>query len=134
VDDYSGVMMLLTIKLTSFGFNVLDGRTDQTKLSGYNKRMMVTEYPTLVEYFGWIFFFGGFLVGPSSEYMDYKRFITMQVFDVKGNRRVPSPFKATLLLLGKSLLFMAVIAFLSPYFNSPTIDSDTWRQLSFMRK
>ncbi|KAI8887147.1 MBOAT-domain-containing protein [Backusella circina FSU 941] len=135
VNDYSGVMMLLTIKLTSFGFNVLDGRTtDQSKLLGYNKRMMVIEYPTLVEYFGWIFFFGGFLVGPSSEYMDYKRFITMQVFEVKGKRHVPSPFRATLFLLLKSLSFMAVIAFLSPYFSSAAIDSDTWRQLSFIRK
>lgn len=135
-NDFSGAMMIVTIKLTSFGFNVLDGRTeDQSQLYGYNKKMKVDRYPTLIEFFGWMFFFGGFLVGPTSEFMDYMRFTTMEMFKTKdGKTMVPSTVKQTLLLVAKSLVFIFFIVFLSPYCNSASIDTDSWRKLSFVTK
>lgn len=128
--------MIATIKLTSYGFNVLDGRTqDQSQLYGYNKRMKVNRYPTLVEFFGWMFFFGGFLVGPTSEFMDYMRFVTMDMFRTKeGKMQVPSTIKQTLILVVKSLFFVAFIMLLSPYCNSASIDTDSWRSLSLVKK
>ncbi|KAI7900050.1 MBOAT, membrane-bound O-acyltransferase family-domain-containing protein, partial [Cokeromyces recurvatus] len=134
-NDYSGMLMIATIKLTSFGFNVADGRTkDQTILSSYNQRMKIERYPTLIEFFGWMFFFGGFLVGPTSEFMDYMRFVTMQMFQVKGKTKVPVPIKQTLFLIIKSLLFIAAVVVISPYYSSANIDSDAWRSLSFVKK
>ena len=123
-NDYSGTLMIATVKLTSFGFNVADGRTkNQAILSSYNKRMKVERYPTLIEFYGWMFFFGGFLVGPTSEFIDYMRFISMQMFEVKGKVHVPSPVKQTLFLIAKSLCFVAVIVTVAPYYNSADVGS-----------
>jgi lysophospholipid acyltransferase len=131
-NDYSGAMMLATIKLTSFAFNVADGRTkDQTLLSSYNKRMKIDKCPSLLEFFGWIFFFGGFLVGPISEYMDYMRFVTMDMFN---NKQVPSTIKPTLWLPLKSVFFIAVIVKVLPYYNSASIDTEAWKNISFLKK
>ena len=67
--------MVAIIKSSSFGFNVTDSRiaaaSGTTTINAHNKRMKITKYPSLIEYFGWICFFGGFLVDPTSEYMDY---------------------------------------------------------------
>ncbi|KAI9483586.1 MAG: MBOAT, membrane-bound O-acyltransferase family-domain-containing protein [Benjaminiella poitrasii] len=134
-NDYSGALMIATIKLTSFGFNVADGRTkDQSTLSSYNQRMKIERYPTLIEFYGWMFFFGGFLVGPTSEFMDYMRFVTMQMFEVKGKTKIPYALNQTLFLIGKSLIFVAAIVFITPKFSSTKIDSDEWRSLSFTNK
>ncbi|KAI8643651.1 MBOAT, membrane-bound O-acyltransferase family-domain-containing protein [Parasitella parasitica] len=134
-NDYSGILMIATVKLTSFGFNVADGRTkNQALLSSYNVRMKVERYPTLLEFYGWMFFFGGFLVGPTSEFMDYMRFISMQMFLVKGKVHVPSSGKQTLFLVAKSLCFVTVIVTVAPYYNSASISSAAFADLSFGKK
>ncbi|KAI8977287.1 MBOAT, membrane-bound O-acyltransferase family-domain-containing protein [Mycotypha africana] len=136
IKDYSGILMLVTIKLTSYGFNVEDGRTqDQHLLSSYNKRMKIDRYPTLIEFFGWIFFFGGFLVGPTSEFMDYMRFATLKMFETKdGKVLVPLGVKPTMLNMLKSICFIGVIVFMSPYCNAGAVDSAHFRQLSYFNK
>ncbi|KAK4509413.1 Pantothenate kinase [Mucor velutinosus] len=134
-NDYSGTLMIATVKLTSFGFNVADGRTkNQAVLSSYNKRMKVEQYPTLIEFYGWMFFFGGFLVGPTSEFMDYMRFISMQMFEVKGKIHAPSPVKQTLFLIAKSLCFVAIIVTVAPYYNSADVGFVAFADLSFGKK
>ncbi|RKP27299.1 MBOAT, membrane-bound O-acyltransferase family-domain-containing protein, partial [Syncephalis pseudoplumigaleata] len=56
--DFSAAHMILVIKLTSFAFNILSKHQMQ-------KRIM--EMPSLLEYYGYVFFFGSFLVGPAFE-------------------------------------------------------------------
>jgi len=41
--------------------------------------------PSILEYLGYIFFFGGFLVGPAFEFMDYHRFSNMEIFHIDNN-------------------------------------------------
>lgn len=128
--------MIATIKLTSFGFNVADGRTkNQALLSSYNKRMKIERYPTFIEFFGWMFFFGGFLVGPTSEYMDYMRFVTMDMFDVKDNKKkLPSAVRQTGWLIIKSLMFVGVIVTVAPSYSSAHVDTAMWRELPLLKK
>jgi lysophospholipid acyltransferase len=38
--------------------------------------------PSILEYLGYIFFFGGFMVGPAFEFMDYRKFTNMELFRV----------------------------------------------------
>lgn len=38
--------------------------------------------PSILEYLGYIFFFGGFMVGPAFEFMDYRQFTNMEMFRV----------------------------------------------------
>ncbi|KAJ1653406.1 Lysophospholipid acyltransferase [Dispira simplex] len=74
--DYSGAHMVLVIKLTSFSFNVADGRVGSNQvLSSRQQTKAIQRMPTLMEFMGYIFFFGNFLVGPAIEYRDYIAFV-----------------------------------------------------------
>ncbi|KAI9286153.1 membrane bound O-acyltransferase [Umbelopsis sp. AD052] len=116
--DHTGPQMVLVIKLTSFAFNVFDATQPSEKLTDYNKTMMVREFPSVIEYYGWVLFFGGFIAGPANEYMDYKRFVTMEVFrDANGKIVRPSATKATLKLFAQGLFFILILATVAPHFS-----------------
>ena len=110
--DYSGALMIVSIKLSSFGFNIRDGRMGA--VTDYNKRMQIKQYPSCIEYFGWIFFFGGFLTGPTCEYMDYIRY-THHFFLSKDAHL--SPWPATLRVLAKSLAIIVFLILVAPSYS-----------------
>lgn len=83
--DTTGPQMVLVIKLTSFAFNVYDGRRPAHELTSYQKLKSVTKMPSILEYLGFIFFFGGFMVGPAFEFMDYRQFTNMEMFKIDNN-------------------------------------------------
>ncbi|KAI8069350.1 MBOAT, membrane-bound O-acyltransferase family-domain-containing protein [Gongronella butleri] len=128
--DYSGMMMIATIKLTMYGFNVLDGRRQQG-LTAYNEQMKISSYPTLLEYFGWLFFFGGYLVGPSCEYMDYIRFTHL---DDKARRQLPSPAKPALMIVARSLLFIAILVTCGPKYNFDVLLKAEWESMPYLKR
>jgi len=63
--DISGVQMLLTIKLTSFAYEYSDSSVDDKPKS----------LPDLLGWYGYIYFFPSFLVGPTLSYHEYETFI-----------------------------------------------------------
>uniref|UniRef100_A0A7S1CCL7 Lysophospholipid acyltransferase n=1 Tax=Bicosoecida sp. CB-2014 TaxID=1486930 RepID=A0A7S1CCL7_9STRA len=95
--DYTGPQMLLTIKLTSLGFNFHDGTTDRARLEADAKRKpaadddartakkitmrartcqdrlehAVDEMPSILEFFGWVYCFQNFLAGPAVDLREY---------------------------------------------------------------
>ncbi|CAG8595100.1 11823_t:CDS:2 [Funneliformis mosseae] len=87
--DTTGPQMVLVIKLTSFAFNVYDGRRPINELTSYQRSKAIPSIPSILEFFGYIFFFGGFLVGPAFEFMDYRRFTNMEMFRIENNSTEP---------------------------------------------
>lgn len=89
VFDFTGTQMVLTMKLTSFAYNVYDGigdrknvfpeqpHTDKNKAKVYanRRKFAIEKLPNLLEYFGYVYCFSCILAGPAFEYMDYKRSI-----------------------------------------------------------
>jgi lysophospholipid acyltransferase len=139
--DYSGMMMIATIKLTMFGFNVQDGRVSiqqggkkkHLPLTSYNEQMKITKFPTLLEFSGWMFFFGGFLVGPACEYMDYLRFTSQQHLQRKQGG-IPSSAKPTIMILAKSALSIGILLSCSAKYNVPLMLKPEWQAGSFAKK
>lgn len=124
--DYSGALMIITIKLSSYGFNVTDGR--MTQLTAHNEQMKISEYPTLIQYFGWLFYFAGFLTGPSCEYMDYLRLV---------ESKRTSPLNETgpaLKRFIKSCFFIVALIYLAPTFNYFQALKPEWSSHSFWYK
>lgn len=120
--------MIITIKLSSYGFNVLDGLpANQNKLSSHTQKMCIVTYPTILEYYGWVFFFAGFLAGPTCEYMDYIRFTNSP--EKEYSSRLPA-----LKRLGKSLIFMVLLVLLAPRFNYFEALKPAWKSHSFWYK
>ncbi|KAI8814739.1 MBOAT, membrane-bound O-acyltransferase family-domain-containing protein [Cladochytrium replicatum] len=72
--DDSGPSMILTIKLTMYAWSVYDGSKPANSLIEEVRDTAIRDPPTLLEFLGYILFFGGWLVGPAFEFEDYRRF------------------------------------------------------------
>ncbi|KAH8431261.1 lysophospholipid acyltransferase [Aspergillus melleus] len=82
VVDITGAQMVLVMKLTSFCWNVHDGRLPQDQLSDPQKYAAITKFPSILDYLGYVLFFPSLFGGPSFEYVDYRRWIDTTLFDV----------------------------------------------------
>ncbi|KAF9883310.1 lysophospholipid acyltransferase [Aspergillus nanangensis] len=82
VVDITGAQMVLVMKLSSFCWNIHDGRLPQAQLSDPQKYAAITEFPSIMNYLGYILFFPALFGGPSFEYVDYRRWIDTTLFDV----------------------------------------------------
>lgn len=90
--DFTGVQMVLTMKLTSFGYNVQDGarkvKADEDKSPADNKmvdknslakkkiresqdKYAIRQLPNPLEFFSYAFCFAQLMVGPAFEYSDF---------------------------------------------------------------
>ncbi|TFY69479.1 hypothetical protein EVJ58_g386 [Rhodofomes roseus] len=78
--EITGPQMVLTMKLTTFAWNVYDGRRPTEELDKWQTEKRVAEYPSLLAFLGFAFYFPGFLVGPSLEYADYDTLVHGTLF------------------------------------------------------
>ncbi|CAO3634735.1 unnamed protein product [Cunninghamella echinulata] len=140
--DYSGALMVAIMKLSSYGFNIQDGREkNKSLIHPFHLRMQINTYPSLVSFFGWIFFFGGVLAGPTCDYMDYIRLITLPLIETspktltEKQRQIKlscwNPVK--IVLLKVSIMIMGLI-FIHPTFNFPAILSDQYNNYPFYKR
>ncbi|KAI9266576.1 MBOAT, membrane-bound O-acyltransferase family-domain-containing protein [Phascolomyces articulosus] len=127
--DYSGALMILTIKFTSFGFNVADGRSGA--VTDYNKRMKIDPFPSPIEYLGWLCYFAGFLVGPTCEYMDYYRFTNY--FFVSPSKHL-SPYRPAFQKFVFFLVTAWLVAFVGQHYNYFRMMEDDFAASPFYKK
>ncbi|KAL7716640.1 Membrane-bound O-acyltransferase (MBOAT) family protein [Entamoeba marina] len=75
------VQMIMLIKLC----------VDSTQKSAYHKKYRISpeNFPSILEYFGYVFFFPAYFCGPCIEYITYKQFVDMSLFE-DNNRKLPS--------------------------------------------
>lgn len=83
VFDFTGTQMVLTMKLTSFAYNLYDGTYDKARVFGSHddkkkariysdrKKFALQSLPNPLEFFGYIYCFTCILAGPAFEYSDY---------------------------------------------------------------
>ncbi|KAJ7672880.1 MBOAT, membrane-bound O-acyltransferase family-domain-containing protein [Mycena rosella] len=93
--EVTGPQMVLTMKLTTFAWNVYDGRRPAADLDKWQTSKRVTNFPSLLEFLGYSFYFPGILVGPYLDYADYMDLINETVFKTlavkgKSGRNVPA--------------------------------------------
>lgn len=125
--DFTGPQMLLVIKLTSFAYNYYDGvvdkRGDQPGLSpakarvyAGRKKLALTEIPSLLEYFGYVYSFTTFLAGPAFEIREYLDATSGRKFLLQGRTQQPSSLFAAFSKLLVGVFFMALYSQLGPLF------------------
>jgi hypothetical protein len=92
--DFTGTQMVLTMKLTSFAYNLYDGTADKArvfpdkphadkkdaKLYAERQRFAITRLPNPLEFFGYVYCFTCILAGPAFEYNDYIKSIDGSIF------------------------------------------------------
>jgi len=89
--DFSAPLMVLIIKLTSYGFCVHDSYREKEgeELSPRQKNYKVDEPASLLEFYGWVLFFPGFFGGPAVEFSDYRRYMDGSMFKDCPEGRIP---------------------------------------------
>lgn len=101
--DFTGPQMLLTLKLTTMAVDLYDGTKPAEELKGYAKLMNLKKLPNIFEFYGYVYFFGGFLAGPAFNCREYLEFIDGSLYKDAPNGKMPNPIvpfiKNTLLLV-----------------------------------
>ncbi|KAM5353757.1 hypothetical protein ACJ41O_000407 [Fusarium nematophilum] len=144
--DVTGAQMVLLMKLSAFCWNVADGQLPEDQLSDFQRKGMLKELPSVLDYAGWVLFFPALFAGPSFDFTDYRRWLDTTMFDVspevdpskkppvRKKRKIPrsggpAAWKAAsgLFLIG---MFMALGASYYPAF----LTSDSFMDYNFPRR
>ncbi|KAJ3301898.1 lysophospholipid acyltransferase [Blyttiomyces sp. JEL0837] len=73
--DHTVPMMIVVQKVTNFAWACYDGSRPARELSPHQQKTQIKSPPTLLSFLGFIFFFPGFLVGPSFDFKAYQQYI-----------------------------------------------------------
>jgi lysophospholipid acyltransferase len=84
--------MLITSKVIMLFFDLYDGTKPLENLSDFQKKNCLKKKPTLFEFYGYIYFFPSFLVGPVFNMKEYLDFIDMSLFETVPNKKQPKSF------------------------------------------
>ncbi|KAJ5934032.1 Membrane bound O-acyl transferase MBOAT [Penicillium verhagenii] len=98
------------------------------------KYSAITEFPSMMDYAGYVLFFPSLFAGPSFEYVDYRRWLDTTLFDVPPgtdpSKRAPPAFKKALV----GLLWIGAFVYLGSIFTTDFVLSDEFLQYGFPRR
>lgn len=63
-----------------FAFSFHDAQQPIDKVLPHHRARSIAKLPSLLEYFGFVYFFCGFSTGPVFDYREYEEFISLQMF------------------------------------------------------
>lgn len=144
--DITGAQMVMVMKLSSFCWNVHDGRLPPEQLSDPQKYAAIREFPGLLDYLGYILFFPSLFGGPSFEYNDYRRWIDTTLFDVppgtdpskvpptRKKRKIPRSGTPATKKAVMGLVWIFVFLQLNSVYNQGTVQEESYLQLGFFRR
>jgi len=140
--DFLRTQMVITMKLTSFAYNLYDGTYDykkvfatdhnpkEAKMYAQRKKFAITSLPSLLEFLGYVYCFPCILVGPAFEYNDYIRPINGDAFLLpppvtsseggQGREKTvkrPSTFLPALQRLATGVFFMGLYLYFIPSYD-----------------
>jgi hypothetical protein len=136
--DFTGTQMVITMKLTSFAYNLYDGTTDHEKvfitpptskearICQQRKKFAIEKLPNPLEFFGYVFCFTCLLAGPAFEYKDYVDAIDgtaylKTVSTEKENKKKeivkPSPMIPAMQSFGISMICLALHLTINMVYN-----------------
>ncbi|KAF8681605.1 membrane-bound acyltransferase family [Rhizoctonia solani] len=152
--EITGTQMVLVIKLSTFAWNIYDGRQPTESLDHSQLATRVQEYPSLLEFLGYVFYFPGLLVGPAFEFVSYRSLIDETIFVPpesssnggsqvsekndsvpKIKRRVPAGRKRVAYLkFAQGLVFLLLFTLFNPQFNYGMSVDPKWSARPFWYK
>ncbi|CRG88775.1 lysophospholipid acyltransferase [Talaromyces islandicus] len=146
VVDITGPQMVLVMKLSAFCWNVHDGRLPQSQLTDAQKYAAVTEFPSVLDYAGYVLFFPSLFGGPAFDYIDYRRWIDTTLFDVppgtdpskvpptRKKRRIPRSGRPATKKLVMGLLWILAFLQIGGMYPAEIVLNDEYMQYSLLRR
>ncbi|KAI0069105.1 MBOAT-domain-containing protein [Artomyces pyxidatus] len=141
--EITGPQMVLVTKLSTFAWNVWDGRRPVEDLDKWQMQMRVSTFPSLLEFLGFAFYFPGALVGPYLEYAAYKSLIDETLFQVSGptpaetprRRAVPDGRKRVAYRkMVTGLLFLGLFVLFGSTYNYGVVITDRFLEKSLLHR
>ncbi|KAG8691577.1 lysophospholipid acyltransferase [Ceratobasidium sp. 423] len=149
--EITGTQMVLVIKLSTFAWNVHDGRQPTESLDPSQLATRIQGYPSLLEFLGYVFYFPGLLVGPAFDFISYRSLIDETIFTPttsssngsqvpeksndtvsKVQRRVPAGRKRVAYLkFAQGLVFLLLFTLFNPQFNYAMSVDSKWAAKPF---
>ena len=102
--------------------------------------------PSLLDFFGYIFYFPGLMTGPAFDFAEYKRWLTLTMFDVKvpdpksgsgatkRGRRIPRSGIPAMFKLAEGTFWLSAFAISSGRYTVGFALSDEYLKYSFLRR
>ncbi|RAL07759.1 lysophospholipid acyltransferase [Aspergillus homomorphus CBS 101889] len=146
VVDITGAQMVLVMKLSAFCWNVHDGRLPQSQLSGAQKYAAITQFPSILDYLGYVLFFPSLFAGPAFDYVDYRRWIDTTLFDVppgtdpskvpptRRKRKIPRSGTPATKKAIVGLVWILLFLQLGSLYNQDTLLGGNFMNHSFLRR
>uniref|UniRef100_A0A8C2C2D9 Lysophospholipid acyltransferase 5 n=1 Tax=Cyprinus carpio TaxID=7962 RepID=A0A8C2C2D9_CYPCA len=97
---------VLTLKLIGLALDYYDGGKEQSQMSAEQKKSALSSTPSLLEVFGFSYFYGGFLVGPQFTLLSYQKLVSREMSDVPG--QPPSSVVPALKRFGLGLITLTI--------------------------
>ncbi|KAM4600839.1 lysophospholipid acyltransferase 5 [Polymixia lowei] len=105
---------VLTLKLIGLSFDYYDGGKEPSQLNAEQQSAALPSVPSLLEVYGFAYFYGGFLVGPQFTLRNYQRLVAGELTDCPGkppNSVIPAMKRFTL-----GLLCLVIYTIFSPHY------------------
>ncbi|KAG0241405.1 lysophospholipid acyltransferase [Actinomortierella wolfii] len=135
--DHTGAQMIMTMKLTSWAFSVEDGRRNPKELSRHQQLQAIHEFPSLLQFLSYIFFFPAVLVGPSFDYADYIRFVELETFKDPATGKITIPkgrVTSSMKAFGFALVALAGLASVGSKLDPFWCLELEWKELPFWQR
>ncbi|KZT60216.1 MBOAT-domain-containing protein [Calocera cornea HHB12733] len=136
--DITFSQMVLVMKITTLAWNIHDGRQSAEVLDKQQSDHKVVEFPSLLEYLGFCFYFPGFLVGPACDFTTYRSLVSGTLYTPRDGK----PVLAATLIEGRKrsaywhmstgLVSIGLSLTLGPMFNYPQVMQDGWENQAFI--
>jgi len=120
--DFTGPQMLLTLKMTTFALDYYDGQSSEEKMKPYAKIMHIKKIPTILEFFGYVYFFPGFLAGPAFNIREYLEYIDGTMFKAAPHQKMPSPLIPFIKSFGTALICSVFVVLNMSYGIKTTLE------------
>ncbi|GBG67101.1 hypothetical protein CBR_g78882 [Chara braunii] len=113
--DFTGALMVMTLKVTSCAMSYQDGMQDKSNLYDSHARTALVKIPSLLEFMSYTYCCGNVLVGPVYDMKDYLAYIERrEIWMEEAGHRIPSPYVPAAKSFVRALFCLMVYVWLTP--------------------
>nr|XP_043890442.1 lysophospholipid acyltransferase 5 isoform X1 [Solea senegalensis] len=120
---------VLMLKLVGLSFDFYDGGKEPSQLSADQKKAALPSVPSLLEVFGFSYFYGGFLVGPQFTLRSYQMLVAGELTDCPG--KPPNSVIPAMKRFALGFFFLVIYAIFGPHYPDSYYLTDEYEAQPF---
>ncbi|XP_062321733.1 lysophospholipid acyltransferase 5 [Osmerus eperlanus] len=120
---------VLALKLIGLSFDYYDGGKEPSELNPEQQKSSLSSVPSLLEMYGFAYFYGGFLVGPQFTLRSYQRLVAGELTDCPG--QPPNSILPAMKRFSLGLLCLGIFMIFSPYYSDSYFLEDEYEAQPF---